>query len=130
MRNQRQYVVAVPLPGRILFPNSGKGAHWASVADARKTARAASCIAAIEAMQRHEFWKPKLEWPTISGEFAWPSSRNFRDPDSLVASLKATIDGLEDAELIADDRRVHLGRFTQHQATSRSEVGLVVRIRP
>jgi len=92
--------LTLPLPPRELHPNAR--VHWAVKARATKQYRkTAYCYALVaQGMARRE-------WTTAELHMTWhmPDKRR-RDPDGLVASMKAAIDGLVDAGILADDDRL------------------------
>lgn len=53
--------------------------------------------------------------------------RRMPDPDNLLASLKAAIDGLQDAGIVADDRGLELGEIVNRGRSERSAIWLAVR---
>lgn len=91
--------IDLPWPDKLLNPNAR--AHWRARAPKVKHARLAAFVlmsASVPARER------KLNWPKVgvSVEFCPPDKRR-RDMDNLVASMKASFDGIADAIGI-DDR--------------------------
>ena len=90
----------LPLPYKSLSPNAR--CHWAAKAKAVRTARWETQIAARAEMilrPRDEFpWPSAIVQPTF---FFKTAAR--RDRDNCAASLKAHIDGLADAGVVAND---------------------------
>ena len=89
--------LVLDLPPRELSPNFRS--HWAKKAKAVKYYREQAWARA-----RIEAPRPFLEWKRATLRTTWylPDARR-RDPDNLMASLKAAIDGLVDARVLADD---------------------------
>lgn len=81
-------------PNDYSTPNSRE--HWAKKARKAKQWRADTAILARAAHV------PRCERVRVSLEF-WPRDRRRRDPDNLLLALKWSIDGLRDANVIADD---------------------------
>ena len=91
------YVVDLGWPEKVLSPNA-RG-HWSSRARAVKSARLAAWIRARVAIGRN---RPSWGKVAVSVEFCPPDKRR-RDMDNLIASMKASFDGIADAIGI-DDR--------------------------
>ena len=91
--------VTVSTPARTLSPNSR--VHWAVKHKATKRARVESWAATQVAMYEANV---KGGWQTcdIAVHFYARDNRR-RDRDNILASLKATFDGLVDAGLLKDD---------------------------
>ena len=84
------------LPDPDLNPN--KRFHWAKLAKAKSIAKDES-IALVR-----EQGKPVTPYAKAHIIITWLSKdKRRRDPDNLFASMKPYIDGLVEAELIADD---------------------------
>jgi crossover junction endodeoxyribonuclease RusA len=75
-------------------PNSRE--HWAQKARKAREWRNATALLARQAKI------PTCERITVSLEL-WPFDKRRRDPDNLLLVLKHCIDGLRDANVIADD---------------------------
>lgn len=92
-------LVTVAIPSRVLSPNAR--AHWSMVMKAKRAARVEAWAAVQVAMHEQSVtgkWKAaecRVVW------FARDSRR--RDRDNLLATLKATFDGLVDGGLLVDD---------------------------
>jgi hypothetical protein len=95
----KQFLVAVPWPDRALSPNAR--IHWARKAKAAKTARA---IAMLKARAWEVTNGPVDPDVSIIRFTAQPKTARRMDDDNLIASLKATRDGIADA-LGVNDRR-------------------------
>lgn len=94
-----QVVIFLPLPESALFPNDKS--HWRVKARQTKLARWRANCAAREAMG--VFPGPQWRRVVLIPRFAFPGRCRF-DPTNLMASLKAYIDGLQDAGVILNDR--------------------------
>lgn len=95
--------ITLPLPHKSLNPNSR--AHHMTVAEHKRKARGLSCGVL--------FGNPetRMGWENIEIEVHWyHSTQQVRDRDNIVASLKATVDGLEDAGLVLNDSGVRWGQ--------------------
>lgn len=90
--------IVLPLPPRALSPNA-RG-HWAPKARAVKQYR---MIAFIEAKNAGAGRGPAWERAEVRTVFCVPDNRR-RDPDNLLASCKAALDGIVDSGLLTDDR--------------------------
>lgn len=90
--------IVLPLPPRALSPNS-RG-HWAPKARAVKQYRMIAFIAARNAGAGRG---PAWESAEVRAVFCVPDARR-RDPDNLMASLKAAWDGIVDAKQLTDDK--------------------------
>ncbi len=94
--------IVLPLPDAKLSPNAR--VHWLAKAKAVKKARGDAGLAACDAQRRFipagrcPMWKAA----TVQATFYRKTKRKI-DPDNALASIKAQIDGLRDAGLIADD---------------------------
>jgi len=101
---KHRITITLPLPNTHLQPNSRP--HWRTKAAAvkayRSDAKHAALAAWIEAGGR-----ANEPWPeaTVTATFFWPTRRR-RDKDNALASLKAALDGLFDAGVIADDEHL------------------------
>jgi crossover junction endodeoxyribonuclease RusA len=98
-----EIVIELPLPPRELSPNSRvhplQRAH-----DARRVRRETSYVAR-GALVQHGLVSPR--WNRAHVQYTWRSPRGpLPDPDNVIAHCKAVLDGLVDAELLADDREV------------------------
>ena len=100
-------IITLPLPAKVLSPNSRVGsigsmfAKAAAVKRYRRLAREAICAECITTGP----W----ELSTVEVAFYHKTKRR-RDQDNAMASLKAAYDGIVDAGLIVDDDYDHLKR--------------------
>lgn len=88
----------LPLPPRELSPNVRS--HWAKKAKAVKSYRLRAWVEARNATNAK-----RLEWERaeVRTTFYLPDLRR-RDPDNLMAAMKAAWDGIVDAHVLTDDR--------------------------
>jgi len=92
----RRILVVLPLPPRQLQPNARP--HWTAKAGAVKRYRQIAWLSALAVRPRQAMLTARV---TAKFYFA---DRRQRDPDNLLASLKAGFDGLVDGGVIGDDR--------------------------
>lgn len=100
----RQLTLVIPLPPKECSPNCR--AHYFAKAKAVKKYR--EQVGDEAGWARVQFGKELgLPWrkARILATFYHPAP-NRRDPDNMLASLKAAFDGLRDARIIADDDRL------------------------
>jgi len=97
--------VTIPWPNRSLSPNAR--VHHMKLARAKKEARDASYLMAYAAI-RNMANAPALGTDRLDVVIvARPAVRRSRDEDNLLASLKASLDGIAMA-LCVDDSRFHI----------------------
>lgn len=96
--------IVIPLPHKTLHPNFKKTASRGAVigrtykvAQARGEARLAA-LAALEGRAA-----PKWEKAMIQADFYLGTRGRRQDPMNLIAYLKASVDGLQDAGILKDD---------------------------
>ena len=91
--------LVLPLPSGNLSPNSRCG--WRAKAHSTAKYREAGYIVGLDAKSRSAFPRP---WAAAEMRYRFfhRDSRR-RDPDNLLASLKAAIDGIVDAGILEDD---------------------------
>lgn len=98
--NSRAISLTLPIPNRALSPNARP--HWRVVAKAKKAAKALTAALAREAMTG-----PAPRWKRAWIDVTWYTKTPQRpDEDNARASLKAHYDGLQDAEVIENDREL------------------------
>lgn len=91
--------ITVAIPDKKLSPNAR--IHWAAKSKLTKAARReanAQCLAALQGKRPPGWLNAKVE---VSAYFP---THNHRDPDNLIASLKATFDGIADSGVICNDK--------------------------
>lgn len=98
--------ITIPLPPPAVSPNAR--CHWATKAKAVKQQRQDAAWAAqvAKANLSCAAGYPVWERATIHATFYRPKGRVAMDQDNAIASLKASIDGLADAGIFANDRNV------------------------
>jgi len=97
----RRILVVLPLPPRQLQPNARP--HWTAKAGAVKRYRQIAWLSALAVRPRQAMLTARV---TAKFYFA---DRRQRDPDNLLASLKAGFDGLVDAHVVGNDAKmVHM----------------------
>jgi len=96
------------LPDPDLSPN--KRLHWTQVARAR-------AIALVETVTLvKEQGRPDTPYDKVHITVTWiAKDKRRRDPDNLFAAMKPYIDGLVDAELIADDSAMHVSYTIRYE---------------
>jgi crossover junction endodeoxyribonuclease RusA len=109
-----------PLPPKALNPNY-KG-HWSEKAPAAAHYRRDVALCALQAINkrlrsRPDAWQPKPSLVRVTlafgvrppaGAFRMDSFYRPRDIDNAIASFKAGLDGLRDAEAVSNDDHRHL----------------------
>src|SRR5687767_4924015 len=97
---QASIELELPIPPRATHPNART--HWGAKATATKRQRSdCSTMASIILRSRQA---PRWAAASVLATFHVPGkSARTSDPDNLIAWLKATIDGLQDAGVFAND---------------------------
>lgn len=102
--------ITLPLPYRELSPNHTVGSRGQRLAKSAKVKRYRneSCEAAMVAVADLEDWRAcGFPWLEAVIQIRWfAKTKPFPDADNALASLKAAFDGLVDAGVLSDDRRV------------------------
>ncbi len=94
--------ITLPHPPRILSPN-GRPGHYMQKARATKKYRRDAVYATMHACSaKGQEWELHLPKATVQATFYYRLQRR-RDPDNLLASIKAAFDGLVKAGLLKDD---------------------------
>lgn len=97
--------ITLPWPDKRLLPNAR--VHWAVKAPVTKRARHDACYATYEAagagIRELRNWATKADKVALEVRF-YPPDRRRRDDDGMVASFKASRDGIADA-LGLDDHK-------------------------
>ena len=115
--------VELEWPHDALSPNSRN--HWAVKAQWTKYARDLAFVKFTEAVKV----KPKWKSARYSVACVLAKGRRVPDDDNLLASLKAYRDGMEQAGIVSNDRRLHLEGdvvFRRDKSLSQSKVILTV----
>ena len=115
------FLVRVPIvPHPCLLPNAQRRTHFHTWGPEARALREATAWSAA--------MSPDLG-PTITGPvrikavIAWPKRRSGCDFQAAVHALKAAVDGLEDAQVIANDRQVKGMDIEQIRAEKDDKVG-------
>ena len=117
-----QITITIPIPPRDCNPNQ-KHKHWRTLRRATAKARADAHVCALEALDGHA---PKWQAAIVHVRWYGRDKRCLRlDTTNAEASLKASIDGLTDAGLWVDDRRVRIADLTIDVDRERPRVELV-----
>lgn len=93
--------IVLPLPDRALHPNARFQTRNGAMHKARKVA-AYRTHAAQEAAVACGFKPPRWEKAAVQAVFYFKDSRR-RDKDGALSSIKAALDGLQDAEIVVND---------------------------
>lgn len=100
-----QLTVTIPVPPTDCNPNN-KNKHWRKLRLATAKARRDALYCALEATGGE---RPEWEAATVAVRWFGKDKRCLRlDTTNAEASLKASIDGLTDAGIWSDDRRVRI----------------------
>ena len=95
----KSVAITVGIPPAKLSPNAR--VHWAVKSTLTKAARReayAQCLVALGARRPPGWLKARVE------VVAYFPTHNHRDPDNLIASLKAYFDGIADSGVISNDK--------------------------
>ena len=96
------------LPDPDLNPN--KRLHWAKLAKAKSIARAVAMGLVLEQ------GRPTIPYAKAHITITWVAKdKRARDLDNLMSSMKGYIDGLVEAELIADDSALHVSYTLKYE---------------
>lgn len=91
--------VEIPMPPKQLHPNARS--HWRARMKPKAMQRQHAYLAALDALRGRV--SPKWIAAQIHATFYLGSRGRKTDNDNLIAWLKASIDGLEDAGIVDDD---------------------------
>lgn len=121
----------LPIPGPGCNPNNSH-CHWSvKLKSVREQREAANLLASYE-LKRHGYPRPMWKMATVEATFHKPGKRaKYADGTNLNASLKAAIDGLQDAGVIENDVGIIL--LPPHQligdaATERKVVLVITKV--
>lgn len=102
--------ITIPLPHRNLSPNAR--CHWGAKSRCVRQHRHWAKLACMDAMNRQQV--QTMVAAKVQAVFYF-RTRQRRDGDNLLASMKASFDGLIDAGLLADDSAItHLPVVQRH----------------
>ena len=97
-------VITLPLPPQAMYPNARK--HWKAKMGPKKQQRSDAYMAAFNSTTGSG--QPRPRWQLAECQATFYLERR-RDGDNLIAWLKATFDGLEDAGIVENDGNfIHL----------------------
>ncbi len=119
--------VELPWPSPGLSPNSS-GIHWAEKGRQVKEARQLAFVTFHNAVNKNES-RPMWKVARYSVLCILAKGRRVPDDDNLLASLKAYRDGMQDAGIVSNDRRLHLEGdvvFKRDKSLSQSKIILTV----
>ena len=118
----RELTITLPLPPMELWQNY-RG-HWARSHRVKASHRDGAMLRARAAIGRAN--PPKWTAATADFAFYWPNKRR-RDPLNAVAAMKAAVDGLVDAGVLADDDKLMPGATTFEVDKKNPRVVVVIR---
>ena len=95
----REIAIDVPVPPAPLWPNAR--VHYMARARAVKRYRGLCWLVALAESRKMDWGRPAAA-ASLQATFFLPARK--RDPDNCVAALKAAIDGIADAGILANDR--------------------------
>lgn len=114
MKDSRSLTFQLPPLVRALSPNSRS--RWATI-EAKKKARAAAMAEALRVLA--DAGTPPPRWVKATYIARNYNTKNcFPDEDNFIASLKAYIDGLEEAGIVANDKGLKI-RGTENHVVAR-----------
>jgi len=114
----------LPIPDKVLSPNAR--CHWAVKSKAVKAARTAAKTEACRVLGDSGCPAPRWAKARYTARlYTLPASR-VRDPDNFIASLKSYLDGIADAQIVANDRDLWPERPEFHRCTRMPRVEIIV----
>lgn len=111
--------IEIPWPGKYNDPNS-RPPHWSIKSREVREARSRAHLACLQAGDCGQLWKRARVFVT-----AYHKTKRFRDPQNIIAMLKATVDGVEDAGVLLDDTGLEWGPVTRLKDKDNPRVVLV-----
>jgi Holliday junction resolvase RusA-like endonuclease len=98
--------VTIPLPPQAMYPNARK--HWKAKMKPKAEQRRDAKLASLDAIRQRGRNPCGPMWKLAECQATFYLERR-RDGDNLIAWLKATFDGLEDAGIVENDGNfIHL----------------------
>lgn len=101
----KSITVTVPIPGKYCDPNVRTQSYQARashIAKARKIGQLVMNDAISELWEKRRF--VSAPWSSVSAHIKWfHKTIRFRDVQNIIATLKATFDGFQDAGIVVDD---------------------------
>lgn len=119
--------ITIPVPPKSTHPNA-RSANWRARAGGTKKQRADAATAAAAMLVCERYPEPRWERATVEATFYLPRSQ---DGSNLNGWLKATFDGLQDAQIIRNDSGLTV--LPPKQITGKAANGerkVVLEIRP
>jgi crossover junction endodeoxyribonuclease RusA len=104
---EEEFTIVLPLPAKVLSPNSRLASHGGVMMKAAATKRYRRL--AREAVEAEGVESAPWEYAKVAPLFYYRDKRR-RDQDNAMASLKAAYDGIVDSGLVQDDDYKHMGR--------------------
>jgi hypothetical protein len=117
------FTITVPLPGRILSPNVRS--HWRPVSKAKRVYRKIAYVMCIRELNVHRSPAPLWDEATVHCDFYF-KTMNFPDPDNCIASMKAAFDGIADAGIVFNDRKLWPDRPTMQKDAENPRVEITI----
>lgn len=102
--------IPISVPEAALRPNGSRGKQWMA-REARRNQRREACDAARVALQGAS--PPR--WASATYRIIAHTKAQW-DDDNLIAALKGARDGLRDAFIVADDKRLRITGVEWHRA--------------
>jgi len=98
-----EVTVEIGLPPKELDPNGRFS--WQAKIMPKKRYQEEAYISAILAMDKEKLETPKWDEAFVTIKY-YHKTKNFRDTDNIIASMKAVIDGIVHSGLLADDNEI------------------------
>lgn len=99
--------ITVPIPHKALSPNAR--VHWRTLAGQKKKAKDSGVAHAANALMEEWIAPPMWMMATVNVQAFFKDRRSKWDRDNFIASLKAYVDGITSAGVLANDRGLHWG---------------------
>jgi len=103
-----KFVITIPMPPKELSPNGRT--HWAKKARLVRAERMRACVLALSC--KHAGYGFPWSSATVTIEARFKTVR-FQDFDNILASLKPSLDGFQDAGIVTDDNHFEIGKITR-----------------
>ena len=115
----RSITITIPWPSPKLDPN--KRHHWRAKLKPKAAARRAAWAECV----RQPGHAMRLESARVDIA-AYHKTRRFRDSQNIIAILKASIDGIEDAEVIANDNGLSWGAVDRRKDAANPRIEITI----
>lgn len=119
MPDPRTLTITIPWPSSKLDPN--KRHHWRAKLKPKAEARRAAWAECV----RHPGHHLQLETARVD-VVAYHKTKTFRDPQNIIALLKHSIDGIEDAGVIVNDNGLAWGVVDRRKDAANPRVVLTI----